>query len=373
MIKQILSTASILAVTLTSTSSLVSALEEPKLYDYSAIGGLPKEAVLYYSSIDSMLREKGSMDHSMASWYEGESYGQEYLNRFRKNEAIRSRYYSEAQNLAISNERSSFEIPSAERSEVESGIVDIQTLIADIIDDTMEQAKAQGWLDKGASTIKNELDIQTPYGKLSIQATPTNVLLNKIKGQAQIDITINSHLSLSNKIVSEMIGSGASTGAATFQLKASGQVKVINDDIYLTLKTFDLSSNRSDAIKEIQDTTKPHIGVTYKVPGGKEAMSTWKELDNEELYKEAAILTAKLRTTALLTPYKRLGSDGYALRTNPTPWKSTLKRSSSGIGEMVPRTAKHNFSNLTYKKGSGITLKMDRSSGYQGSINLDRE
>lgn len=365
MLKKILSTASILAIILTSASGLVSALEEPKLYDYSTIGGLPREAVLYYTSIDSMLREKGSMDHSMASWYESESYGQEYLNQFRKNEAIRSRYYKEAQNLAMSDTKSSFEISSAERSEVESGIVDIQALFADIIDDAMEQTKAQGWLDKGASSIKNELDIQTPYGKLSIQATPTNVLLNKIKGQAELDITINSNLSISNKIVSEMVGSGVSTGVATFQLKASGQVKIINDDIYTTLKTFDLSSNRSDATQGIQDVTKPHIGVTYKMSGGRELMQAWKEIDNEELYKEAAVLTAKLRTTSLLTPYNRLSDGSYALRTNPTPWRSTLKRSSSGIGEMIPRTAKHNFSNLIYQKDAGITLKMDRSSGYQ--------
>lgn len=159
---------------------------------------------------------------------------------------------------------------------------------------------------------------------------------------------------------------------ASFRLKASGQIKVIKDDVYVTLKTFDLSSSRNDAIGEIQKEAKSHIGVTYKMPGGQELMRTWREMDNEELYREMSILTAKLRTTSLLTPYKRLEDGSYALRTNPTPWKSTLKRSSSGIGEMIPRTAKHNFSNLTYRAGSGITLKMDRSSGYQGSINLDQ-
>lgn len=306
----------------------------------------------------------------MASWYESESYGKYYVERYKKNEAIRARYYNEAKNLSMSEDKKAFEISSAERSSVERGVIDIQTLIADILDEGANQAKEQGWFDIGASEIKNELDLKTPYGVLSFKATPTNILLNKIKGQAQLDVSLSSDLTLPNSIIREMSGTGVSSGVASFNLKASGQIKVIKDDIYLTLKSFDLSSNRGDLTTEIQNEVKPYIGVTYKMPGGRDVMRAWSEMDNEELYKDLSILTAKLRTTALLTPYKRLSDGSYALRTNPTPWKSTLKKSSSGIGAMIPRTAQHNFSNLIYTAKEGITLKLDRSSGYQGSANL---
>lgn len=58
MIKQILSSVTILAIGLTSTSALVGALEAPKSYNYGNIPGLPKEAALYYTSIDQNLSSK---------------------------------------------------------------------------------------------------------------------------------------------------------------------------------------------------------------------------------------------------------------------------------------------------------------------------
>lgn len=323
-----------------------------KKYDYQSIEWLPQEAINYYEYIDQDLKRQF------------------------KSQLIRERYFQEAKQLAHSDKKKEFIISKDDRAMVEKDILSIQADIAQTMEGIVNQLSKSFTSDTIKQTGKYSFVLSSPYGTLDMKLNPLSSYLSRAKGDLNFDTTIKTELKIPNKTVNEMIHSldlsGASlseSGITQVNIFAELSLMIKGDNIYMTIKNFDLTS--TDArIKSLAQYVAPYVGTTYHTSGGKQAMRAAKEMDIGSVVADIGRVIDGMKTKPYLVPYRKIDANTFALRSNASEWKSLRKKIvNPDLRDLVPSTNFHDYNNIIYTKWV-IMIKPPKWSKLQGSLNL---
>ena len=283
--KKILAIIALASLAFSSTAqAALSYSSSQQKYDYRSIEWLPQEALNYYEYLDQDLK-----------------------NQY-KSQSIRERYYKEAQQLAHSDKKKEFVISKEDRAMIEKDILAIQWDIAQTLESALDQVSKSLTSDNIKQTGKYSFNVSSPYGVLDIKFNPLSSYISRAKWDLSFDTTIKSELKIPNKSINDMASSLELTGASLAnngltQVNVFAEVSMIikGDNIYVTLKNFDLTSS-DPRIKSLIQYVTPYIGTTYHTDGGKQAMQAAQEVDTQSIIKDLQLILDGLKTKPYLVP-----------------------------------------------------------------------
>ena len=351
--KKILAIITLASLAFSSTAqAALSYSSSQQKYDYRSIEWLPQEALNYYEYLDQDLK-----------------------NQY-KSQSIRERYYKEAQQLAHSDKKKEFVISKEDRAMIEKDILAIQWDIAQTLESALDQVSKSLTSDNIKQTGKYSFNVSSPYGVLDIKFNPLSSYISRAKWDLSFDTTIKSELKIPNKSINDMASSLELTGSplvndglTQINVFAELSMMIKGDNIYVTLKNFDLTSS-DPRIKSLMQYVTPYIGTTYHTDGGKQAMRAAQEVDTQSIIKDLRLILDGLKTKPYLVPYRKIDANTFALRGNASEWKSLRKKMvNRDLRELVPGANFHDYNNLVYTKWA-ILIKPPKGSKLQWSLGL---
>ena len=168
---------------------------------------------------------------------------------------------------------------------------------------------------------------------------------------------MKTELKIPNKSINEMASSLslagsplASDGLTQINVFVEMSMLIKGDNIYMTIKNFDLTSS-DPRIKSLMQYMTPYVGTTYHATGGKQAMRSAQEVDVQSITKDLRLILDGMKTKPYLVPYRKVDANTFALRGNASEWKSLRKKIvNRDFRELVPSTNFHDYNNLVYTK-----------------------
>lgn len=228
-----------------------------------------------------------------------------------------------------------FSIPAQETVSVESDMIDFQKILTASMRKALDNYDSSDFKETGKMNISTE----GSFGKVDISVEKYTKILSLLTRSQEADMTAKAKFIINmpgsykyNEISKKLEKSKGETVSG--DLSIDGSMKMIDQDLYLTLRDYSLSTNLTGKEKDALDKSLKEFtqykGKTVKI--SLPASSNTK-INQAEVISQLQKTLTVLEANSLFTPYKKIG-DTYTL----TLKDSTIQSIGTIYGQKVQAT-----------------------------------
>ncbi len=219
--------------------------------------------------------------------------------------------------LALSGSTSNpFSLGTEETTSIENDIIDLQKTVTVALKQAIDNYDTSDFKETG----KMNINAESSFGKVDISIEKYTKLLSLLTKSQEADIVATAKFTINMPGSSRYNTKSQRYDKTPWEtisgdLSIDGSVKIIENDVYLSLRDYTLNTNlkgsqKTDLEKSMKEFAQ-YKGKTVKIPLSSTGAST-KSFNQAEILAQLKKTLSILEEKSLLTPYKKIG-DIYTL------------------------------------------------------------